>query len=135
MINSESGRPSTLDSTNRELRFSTFIPKVHKLKIDELIPGVEVPFRLVTNLSKGPTSRADKFVAVNYLQHLQQDYCADLIQESTMFLQKLDAIEESVGMKNNYLIFNMDVEAFYDSIKREHVNLAIRHAIEQCRKT
>ena len=52
-----------------------------------------------------------------------------------MFLQKLDAIEESVGMKNNYLIFNMDVEALYDSIKREHVNLAIRHAIEQCRKT
>ena len=29
----------------------------------------------------------------------------------------------------------MDVEALYDSIKREHVNLAIRHAIEQCRKT
>ena len=52
-----------------------------------------------------------------------------------MFLQKLDAIEESVGMKNNYLIFNIDVEALYDSIKREHVNLAIRHAIEQCRKT
>ena len=37
-------------------------------------------------------------------------------------------------MKNNYLIFNMDEEALYDSIKREHVNLAIRHAIEQCRK-
>ena len=29
----------------------------------------------------------------------------------------------------------MDVEALYDSIKREHVNLAIRHAIEQCRET
>ena len=52
-----------------------------------------------------------------------------------MFLQKLDAFEESVGMKNNYLISNMDVEALYDSIKREHVNLAIRHAIEQCRKS
>ena len=96
---------------------------------------LKFPLGWVTNLSKGPTSRADKFVAVNYLQHLQQDYCADLIQDSTMFLQKLDAIEESVGMKNNYLIFNMDVEALYDSIKREHVNLAIRHAIEQCRKT
>ena len=41
-----------------------------------------------------------------------------------MFLQKLDAIEKSVEMKNSYLIFNMDVEALYDSIKREHVNLA-----------
>ena len=75
-------------------------------------------------------SLTTKFVAVNYLQDLQQDYCADLIQDSTMFLQKLDAIEESVGMKNNYLIFNMDVEALYDSIKRKQVNLAIRHAIE-----
>ena len=135
MINSESGRPSTLDVYKPGTPFFNVYPKVHKLKIDELIPGVEVPFWLVTNLSKGPTSRADKFVAVNYLQHLQQDYCADLIQDSTMFLQKLDAIEESVGMKNNYLMFNMDVEALYDSIKREHVNLAIRHAIEQCRKT
>ena len=135
MIKSESGRPSTLDVYKPGTPFFNVYPKVHKLKIDELIPGVEVPFRLVTNLSKGPTSRADKFVAVNYLQHLQQDYSADLIQDSTMFLQKLDAIEESVEMKNNYLIFNMDVEALYDSIKREHVNLAIRHVIEQCRKT
>ena len=52
-----------------------------------------------------------------------------------MFLQKLDAIEKSVEMKNSYLIFNMDVKALYDSIKREHVNLALRHAIGQCRKT
>ena len=51
-----------------------------------------------------------------------------------MFLQKLDAIEKSVEMKNSYLIFNMDVEED-DSIKREHVNLALRHAIGQCRKT
>ena len=29
----------------------------------------------------------------------------------------------------------MNVEALYDSIKREHVNLALRHAIGQCRKT
>ena len=51
-----------------------------------------------------------------------------------MFLQKLDAVEKSVEMKNSYLIFNMDVEED-DSIKREHVNLALRHAIGQCRKT
>ena len=89
----------------------------------------------MTNLSKGPTSRADKLVAVNYLQQLQQDYCADLIQDSTMFLQKLDAIEKSVEIKNSYLIFNMDVEALYNSIKREHVNTALRHAIGKCRKT
>ena len=135
MINGKSGRPSTLDIYKPGTPFFNVYPKVHKLKIDELIPVVEVPFRLVTNLSKGPTSRADKFVPVNYLQQLQQDYCADLIQDSTMFLQKLDAIEKSVEIKNSYLIFNMDVEALYDSIKREHVTTALRHTIGQCRKT
>ena len=135
MINGKSGRPSTLDIYKPGTPFFSVYPKVHKLKIDELISGVEVPFRLVTNLSKGPTSRADKFVAINYLQQLQQDYCTDLIQDSTMFLQKLDAIEKSVEIKNSYLIFNMDVEALYDSIKREHVTTALRHAIGQCRKT
>ena len=135
MINGKSGRPSTLDIYKPGTPFFNVYPKVHKLKIDELIPGVEVPFRLVTNLSKGPTSKADKLVAVNYLQQLQQDYCADLIQDSTMFLQKLDAIEKSVEIKNSYLIFNMDVEALCDSINREHVTTALRHAIGQCRKT
>ena len=81
MINSESGRPCTLDVYKPRTPFFNVYAKVHKLKIDELIPGVEVPFRLVTNLSKRPTSRADKFIAVNYLQRLQQDYCADLIQD------------------------------------------------------
>ena len=135
MINGKSGKPSTLGINKPGTPFFNVYLKVHKLKIDELISGVEVPFQLVTNLSKGPTSRADKFVAVNYLQQLQQDYCADLIQDSTMFLQKLDTIEKSVEIKNSYLIFNMDVEALYDSIKRKHVNTALRHAIGQCRKT
>ena len=68
MINSKSGRPSTLDVYERRTPYFNVYPKVHKLKIDELIPRVEVPFQLVTILSKGPSSRADKFVAVNYLQ-------------------------------------------------------------------
>ena len=61
------------------------------------------------------------------------DYCTDLIQDSTVFLQKLDHIEQTTEMRKDHLIFNMDVEALYDSIKREQVQIAIRDAIEYCR--
>ena len=36
-------------------------------------------------------------------------------------------------MRKDHLIFHMDVEALYDSIKREQVEIAIRDAIEHCR--
>ena len=36
-------------------------------------------------------------------------------------------------MRKDYLIFNMDVEALYDSIKHGQVEVAIRDAIQQCR--
>ena len=134
MMSSANGKPSTLDIFKPGTPFFNVFPKVHKLRIADLVPGVKLPFRLVTNLSKGPTSRADKFLAVNFLNQLQLDYCKDLLQDSTMFLQKLDYIERTTEMRNNYhLIFNMDVEALYDSIKREQVEIAIRDAIMQCR--
>ena len=133
MMSSADGKPSTLDIFKPGTPFFNVFPKVHKLRIPDLVPGVKLPFRLVTNLSKGPTSRADKFIAVNFLSQLQLDYCTDLIQDSTMFLQKLDHIERTTEMRKDYLIFNMDVEALYDSIKREQVEVAIRDAIQQCR--
>ena len=133
MMSSAEGRPSTLDIFKPGTPFFNVYPKVHKLRIVDLVPGVKLPFRLVANLSKGPTSRADKFIAVNFLNQLQLDYCADLIQDSTMFLQKLDIIERTTEVRNDHLIFNMDVEALYDSLKCEQVELAIRDAIQHCR--
>ena len=50
-----------------------------------------------------------------------------------MFLQKLDHIERTAEMREEHFIFNMDVEALYDSIKREQDEIAIRDAIERCR--
>ena len=133
MIDSVRGRPSTLDVFKPGVPYFTVFPKIHKLSVSELIPGVQLPFRLVTDLSKGPTSRADRFVAVNFLKDLQTDYCADLLQDSTMFLQKLDEIDRTLSISADHLLFNMDVEALYDSLRRNQVEMAIRHAITCCR--
>ena len=85
MMASQSGRPSTLDVFKPGTPFFTVYPKVHKLEIDKLVPGVELPFRLVTDLSRSPTSRADRYIATNFLNDLQLEYCGDLLQDSTVF--------------------------------------------------
>lgn len=50
-----------------------------------------------------------------------------------MFLQRLDFIEDTVEIHSGDFIFNMDIEALYDSLDREHVERALREAIEKCR--
>ena len=133
MVNSRSGKPSTLDIFKPGTPFFNVYPKVHKLEVDQLVPGVELPYRLVTNLSNAPTSRADRYIATNFMNDLQWDFCGDLLQDSTMFLQKLDGVDKSGLMSPNCLTFNLDVEALYDSLRRDHVELAIRDAIADCR--
>ena len=135
MMASQSGRPSTLDIFKPGTPFFNVYPKVHKLEIDKLVPGVELPFRLVTDLSRSPTSRADRYLATKFLNDLQQEYCGDLLQDSTMFLQKLDMLNKSGSVTPNVLLFNMDIEALYDSLKRDHVELALRDAISDVRPT
>ena len=93
MMESTDGKPSTLDMYKSGTPYFTVAPKIHKLKIEELVAGVELPYRMITDLSRGPTSRADRFIAVNFLEGLQKDYCKDLLQDTTMCLQKLDKIE------------------------------------------
>ena len=50
-----------------------------------------------------------------------------------MFLQKLDTLEQSADIGFSHYLFNCDVEALYDSLKRETVILALRVAITKCR--
>ena len=106
------------------------LPKIHKLAVKDLIPGVTLPFRMITDLSKGPTSRADKFISVNFLRGLQHDYCKDLLQDTTMFLQRLDWVEGNMDMGNQDYCFTMDFEQLYDSLSRDLVlNQSLREAI------
>ena len=129
MLESTHGRPSTLDIFKPGIPSFTALPKLHKLPIEEILPATPLPFRMVTDLSRGPTNRADKYVAVNFLKGLQDDYCGDLVQDSTMFLQKL----ENISLGSTAYSFNLDVESLYDSIRRSDVEDALRHAISKCR--
>ena len=36
-------------------------PKIHKLPIDQIVPGAEPPVRLITALQEGVTKRSDVF--------------------------------------------------------------------------
>ena len=108
---------------------------MHKLNLDEIKPGVDLPFRLVTALNNGPTSRADKFIAHNFLSGLAWDYCKDSLQDTTMFLQELDRVESSVDIGASDFLFNCDIEALYDSLKRDCVDKAMRTAIKVCRSS
>ena len=46
--------------------------KIHKMKKDELIPGVEPPARLVTSLRDGVAKRSDVFLAEHFLKDLEK---------------------------------------------------------------
>ena len=61
--------------------------KIHKLKPEQLVPGVKVPIRLVTNLREAVTTRSDKFLNWKYLKPLQNEFCKDIVQDSTEVLQ------------------------------------------------
>ena len=100
----------------------------------DIVPGIDLPFRIITSLSKGPTARADKFIAVNFLRGLQDDYCKDLLKDSTMFLQCLDGLETNLDyIGDRDYLFNKDIEALYDSLDREHVEASLREAMVECR--
>ena len=129
MVNSATGKPSTRDIFKPGTPGFSVLPKIHKLTVEDLVPGVVLPFRMITDLSRGPTSRADKFISVNFLKGLQADYCSDLLQDTTMFLQRLEWVEGRLGMENNDYCFTMDFEQLYDSLSRDLVYQSLREAI------
>ena len=50
-----------------------------------------------------------------------------------MFLQCLDGLEKDLDIGDRDYIFNMDVEALYDSLNRDQVEVALREAMAECR--
>ena len=57
--------------------------KIHKLRKEQLVPGVEPPARLVTSLREGIAKRSDVFIADRYLKALERDFCKDLLVDSS----------------------------------------------------
>ena len=113
--------------TNNKSTSSNFKPgrayfypslKIHKLQKEDLTPGVEPPIRLITALQDGITKRSDVFLASQYLKHLEKDFCADLLTDTTDALRWLDFVDNdnSSDVKRNFRSFTYDFKALYDSL-------------------
>ena len=109
--------------------------KIHKLRKEQLVPGVEPPARLVTSLREGIAKRSDVFIADQFLKALEKDFCKDLLVDSSDALRWLDAANENLSpdTKKTMNCFTFDFKALYDSIKPELVNEAVSHAMNVCR--
>lgn len=102
--------------------------KIHRVKPEDLVPGVRPPIRLVTAQRNGATSRSDKYLMLKILQDVQNEYCTDLVKDSTDALIWFDGwfpMSESQP-------FALDVVALYDSINPSLANEALDCALKQC---
>ena len=86
--------------------------KIHKVKPEELLPGVRPSIRLVTAQKNGPFLRSDKFLMFKALEDLQEDYCSDLVKDITDALIKMQRREPVENSRS----FVLDVVALYDDI-------------------
>ena len=86
---------------------SYFYPmlKIHKVKKEDLIPGVERRARLVTSLRDGVAKRSDVFLAETYLKSLAKDFCKDLLVDTSDALRWLNSTNNALRPKKNYVWF------------------------------
>ena len=77
-----SNRPSTLSMYKPGRPYFYPSPKIHKLPIDQIVPGAEPPVRLITALQEGVTKRSDVFICDRFLRPLELDYCSDLLKDT-----------------------------------------------------
>ena len=131
----DKGRKST--SPHFKPGASYFYPmlKIHKLKKEEVTIGADPPARLVTALQEGITKRSDVFMAKNFIQHLEKDFCADLLKDTNGALLWLNDIDKNqpTASKKLYKSFTFDFKSLYDSLKPELVLKALSIALQECR--
>ena len=108
--------------------------KIHKLRRDQLIPGVKPPVQLVTPLRDGVAKRSD-VIADRYLSSLQKDYCGDLLEDTSSALRWLDLADRELDpeIKKTLNCFTFDFKSLYDSLQPALVNEAIKYAMDTCR--
>ena len=82
-IDGKRQRPSTSPIFKPPTPYFYGLLKIHKLNLEQLRPGVDIPLRLINNLTRSATSRSDKFINFRYLQPLQEVFCKDLLRDST----------------------------------------------------
>ena len=99
---------------------------------ESLKPGVKIPIRLVTNLSKSVTTRSDKFINWKFLQPLQNEFCVDLAKDSTEVLQWLEGFN-TLDRSSPVCGFSWDFAALYDNLSPSLVKKALLVAIQEHR--
>ena len=125
-------RPSTLSDFKPRTPYFYGLLKIHKLQPEDLKPGVDIPIRLVTNLSQSVTARSDKFINWKYLQDIQVEYCKDLARDSTEVLKWLEALNQNPRAKRSHG-FSWDFAALYDNLTPHLVKEALLSAIHDLR--
>lgn len=108
--------------------------KIHKLKPEDLLPGRDIPARLITCLQEGVTKRSDVYIAQTWLKDLEKDFYLDLVKDTTETLIWLEQIDDTVDKdKRNFTPFTFDFEALYDSLSPKLVLMALRTAMDLTR--
>ena len=126
-------QPSTLSVFKPGTPYFYGLLKIHKLKPEQLVPGVKVPIRLVTNLREAVTTRSDKYINWKYLKPLQDEFCKDIVQDSTEVLQWLEGVNTNRHQDSKTKGFSWDFSALYDNLSPNLVIKALRSAITELR--
>ena len=131
----ENDNMSTLSRFKPGVAYYYPMLKIHKVRKEELVPGVEPPVRLVTSLRDGVAKRSDVFIADRFLKSLEKDYCKDLLVDTADALRWLDKVDQELNpeTKKTMNCFTFDFKALYDSLKPDLVKEAIKHAMDECR--
>ena len=126
----DTGRPSPLSVFKPGTPYYYGLLKLHKCRKEDLLPGCKIPLRLVNDLSQSPTSRSDKYINWKFLKPLQEEFCSDLVKDSTEALRWL---EDFNGKPFNINGFAWDFASLYDNLTPELVMEALLVAITELR--
>ena len=130
------GNKST--SSKFKLGNTYFVPslKIHKMNPEEIVPGCNIPARLITCLQQGITKRSDVYLAQMYLKDLERDFCQDLLRDTNESLVWLERMNDAAKKKRRHLNpFTFDFDSLYDSLNPKLVLTALREAMDQCRSS
>ena len=101
--------------------------KIHKLKPEEIVPGCQIPARLILAAQDGVTKRSDVFIQQKWLNDLQNDFCKDLVSDTNNTLEWLDMMNNTLpkDVKSTIHPFTFDFKSLYDSLSPNLIREAL----------
>ena len=105
--------------------------KIHKVRKEELVPGVDPPARLVTSLRDGVAKRSDVFLADRFLKSLEKDFCDDLLEDTSSALRWLDLADRELlpDVKKQVNSFTFDFKFLDDALEPTLLEEAVKFAM------